>query len=150
VDEPQAGPLGDNQIYQDWYNRSLDKGPLANDIVHRFVTVGLWELPAGHGRAFFQHGVLEKVLGGWNLTPAFIINWGGQFTVTAGNGTATNSPGYRADVVADPNLPWSSAASTGGSIWTPLVPSSRSKPTAFQADSFQRTLREWKHGRISE
>ena len=69
VDEPQAGPLGDNQIYQDWYNRSLDKGPLANDIVHRFVTVGLWEAAGRARAAFFQHGVLEKVLGGWNLTP---------------------------------------------------------------------------------
>ena len=36
---------GDNQVYMDLYNRALDRGPDALDIIHRFSWSSVYELP---------------------------------------------------------------------------------------------------------
>jgi len=52
---------------------------------HRFTATGIFELPFGRGRAFFQQGVLNHVLGGWQIAatyefqPGPLLGWGNIF-----------------------------------------------------------------------
>jgi hypothetical protein len=52
------------------------------DVRHRFVINGIWELPFGHGRRYFNDGLGAKILGGWELTGNFNARSGKPFTVT--------------------------------------------------------------------
>lgn len=52
---------------------------------HRFTATGIFELPFGRGRAFLQHGILNHVLGGWQIAatyefqPGPLLAWGNLF-----------------------------------------------------------------------
>jgi hypothetical protein len=105
--ENTAGDLGDNQTYQDLYNRRLDKGPDALDIVHRFVWSSTWDLPWGKGRQWLNSGLLSHIVGGWGLGSVAMMQSGGPFTITTQtNGTNSFSAGgQRANILRNPNLP---------------------------------------------
>ena len=107
IDESAGGDLGDNQIYQDYYNRRLDKGPLAIDIVHRFAWSSVYDLPLGRNRTWLTNGVLSHVLGGWTVGAISSVQSGGPFTVTMQTNTtnAFSAGGLRANLLRDPNLP---------------------------------------------
>ena len=100
-----AGDLGDDQNYQDVYNRSLDKGPSGLDIRHRFTWSSVYELPFGRTKKWLTTGIGSRVLGGWSLGAIATVQTGGPFTVTTQTNT-TNlfSPSQRANVLRDPNL----------------------------------------------
>ncbi len=103
----QTGSLGDNQNYQDAYNRRLDRGLDALDIRHRFTWSSTYDLPWGTGRRWLSNHWSRHVVGGWNLGAVIQLQTGGPFTVTMNNNT-TNSfsaGGQRANVIGDPNLP---------------------------------------------
>lgn len=103
----EAAGFGDDQIYQDYYNRKLDKGPLTIDIVHRFIWSSVYDLPFGKGRRWLGTGVLSPVLGGWTVGAITTMQSGGPFTVTMQTNTtnAFSAGGLRANVLRDPNLP---------------------------------------------
>ncbi len=105
VDE--AAGFGDNQIFQDYYNRRLDKGPSTIDIVHRFVWSSVYDLPWGKGRRWLPKGALSTILGGWTVGSIASMQSGGPFTVTMQTNTtnAFSAGGLRANVLRDPNLP---------------------------------------------
>jgi len=106
IDESGSGELGDDQLYQDAYNRRLDKGPLSIDIVHRFVWSSVYDLPFGPGRKWLTRGLVSRILGGWTVGTITNIQSGGPFTVTMQtNTTNAFSPGLRANVLRNPNLP---------------------------------------------
>jgi hypothetical protein len=52
---------------------------------HRFTATGIYELPFGKGRRFFQHGLLSRVLGGFQIAatsefqPGPLLAWGNNF-----------------------------------------------------------------------
>ena len=52
---------------------------------HRFTATGIYELPFGKGRAYFHEGILNHVLGGWQLAatyefqPGPMLAWGNIF-----------------------------------------------------------------------
>ncbi|MGH9722248.1 MAG: carboxypeptidase regulatory-like domain-containing protein [Bryobacteraceae bacterium] len=52
---------------------------------HRFTATGIYELPFGRGRAFLQSGVLNHILGGWQIAatyefqPGPLLSWGNLF-----------------------------------------------------------------------
>ncbi len=100
------GSLGDDQIWQDFYNRQLDRGPDSLDIRHRFTWSSTYDLPWGKGRRWVQDGILSHIIGGWKLGAIVQIQTGGPFTVTMNsNGTNSFSAGaQRANVLSDPNL----------------------------------------------
>lgn len=100
------GDLGDNQLNMDIYNRRLDKGPDALDIIHRFVWSSTYDLPWGKGRKWLTSGLLSQVLGGWTLGSISVIQSGGPFTVTMQtNNTNAFSASNRANILRNPNLP---------------------------------------------
>ena len=66
-----------------YYNRSLEKARTAYDTTHRFVSIVTYQLPFGKGRHWMnQGGVLNPVLGGWELTDIQTLQSGPPFTVT--------------------------------------------------------------------
>ncbi len=107
LNESGSGQLGDDQLYQDYYNRRLDKGPLSIDIVHRFVASGVYDLPWGKGRRWLTGGVPAAVLGGWTIGSIVNAQSGGPFTVTMQTNTtnAFSAGALRANVLRNPNLP---------------------------------------------
>ena len=52
---------------------------------HRFTATGIYELPFGKGRAFFQTGILNHILGGWQIAATYefqtgpLLAWGNIF-----------------------------------------------------------------------
>jgi len=53
---------------QNPYNLKAEKSVSFQDIPHTFVISYLYELPAGPGKKYFNHGVASKVLGGWQVS----------------------------------------------------------------------------------
>lgn len=107
INESGSGNLGDDQIYQDYYNRRLDKGPLSIDIVHRFIASAVYDLPWGKGRRWLTGGWAAAVLGGWTIGAIVNVQSGGPFTVTTQTNTtnAFSAGAQRPNVLRDPNLP---------------------------------------------
>ena len=68
IDHGNTGQVGDNSLYMNYYNRKLDKGPNAIDIVHRFTLNSVWDLPFGSGRQYVQNGPLSHIIGGWTVS----------------------------------------------------------------------------------
>ncbi len=99
--------LGDNQVNSNYYNRRLDRGPDALDIIHRFSWSATYDLPWGKGRKWLSSGPLAALAGGWTIGSIVNLQSGGPFTVTM-NADTTNafpSGSLRANVLRDPNLP---------------------------------------------
>ncbi len=63
------------------------------DIPHRFVISGIYELPLGPKKQFFNHGVAGAIVGGWQLS----------WTGTSQSGTPIPLPDYY--INGDPRLP---------------------------------------------
>jgi hypothetical protein len=53
---------------QNPYNLKGEKAVSYQDIPHTFVLSYLYELPAGPGKKYFNHGVASRVLGGWQVS----------------------------------------------------------------------------------
>ena len=64
-----SGELGNNQIWQDVYNRRLDKGPDALDIIHRFTFNATYDLPcwARDVKWLTSVALASVILGGWKI-----------------------------------------------------------------------------------
>jgi len=61
------------------------------DIPNNFQIGGLYDLPFGKGKAYFQNGLASHVLGGWEINGTFSAYSGLPFTVTA-SGASLNAP----------------------------------------------------------
>ncbi|MGI8564952.1 MAG: TonB-dependent receptor domain-containing protein [Pyrinomonadaceae bacterium] len=97
---------GSNSFPQDARNYDAWHGPSDFDVRHRFVINGIWELPFGRGRAYFQEGVGAALLGGWELSGSFNARTGRPFTVTqSGDPLALGSLSTTLpDVIGDPEI----------------------------------------------
>ncbi|MCC7499331.1 MAG: TonB-dependent receptor [Bryobacterales bacterium] len=106
-DLDETAGYGDNQTYQDFYNRRADKGPSTIDIVHRFMWSSLYDLPLGKGRRWMQQGPLAHALGGWTVGSIVAMQSGGPFTVQMQTNTTNAFPAgaLRANTLRDANLP---------------------------------------------
>jgi hypothetical protein len=73
-----SGTVGDGWQYYNW---DLTKGPTSFDTRHRFILQGMYDLPVGQGRKFMNTGgVLNAVLGGWNVVVIETIQSGPAVT----------------------------------------------------------------------
>lgn len=68
---------------------------------HRFTATGIFEFPFGKGRAFFQTGILNHILGGWQsavtyeFQPGPLLSWGNYFyygDINSFEADATSAP----------------------------------------------------------
>ncbi len=93
--------------YQDVRNLRIEKSVDNQDVPHRFVASGLYDLPFGKGRRFggSAHPLIEAVLGGWTVGSIVTASSGLPFSPTVtGNpaNTGTINIVNRPDVVGDP------------------------------------------------
>ncbi|NJM52380.1 MAG: TonB-dependent receptor [Blastocatellia bacterium] len=76
------------------------------DVRHRVVVNGIWELPFGKNKSYFQSGIGGTILGGWVLTGSMNTRTGRPFTVTQSGdplrlGSLTTT---LADLVGNPTI----------------------------------------------
>src|SRR5262249_29138468 len=78
----------DNTSHQDARNLEADRGNSGNDVRHRFTFGGLYELPFGAGKSMASNasGLLNALVGGWQIGSVAVIQSGLPFTVTGGAG----------------------------------------------------------------
>ena len=84
-----ANAQGASSTPFDIYNRGLNYGEPQYDHRHAFQAHGTIELAFGHGKKFASHlpGLLDRVVGGWELAPIFTYYSGCPFTVYSGANT---------------------------------------------------------------
>jgi hypothetical protein len=85
------------------YNRRLDRSLDPEDITHRLVISGVYELPFGPGKAFLSgtRGLAAWLVSGWQINSVTTMQSGTPLAVRgANNFTGVNYP----DVVRDPAL----------------------------------------------
>lgn len=107
VDE-WAGAAETGLQIEDAYDRIRERGNTGYLPRHRFFTNLIWQLPAGHGRRYVNRtGVLDWVLGGWQLSTTFMTQTGQYFTPSFSGPDPSNTQAFggRPDRVGDGNLP---------------------------------------------
>ena len=81
----KAMETGEN--HQNSYDIAASNSIASYDIPHRFVTSVLYELPFGRGRRFGNgwHGLVNGVLGGWQINGIVTMQSGSPLSITASN-----------------------------------------------------------------
>ena len=64
------------------------------DQKHRFVSSINYELPFGGGKAYFQHGLMSHILGGFEVDAITTYGSGAPYTVTLNSGVNSGSPSW--------------------------------------------------------
>jgi hypothetical protein len=101
-----TGPVANFPV-ADSFNRALEKDVSTGDIPNVFVTSFTYELPVGKGKRVNLSGVVDKLLGGWNINGTILLQSGMPFSVTQ----ITNFNAFagfgaqRPNVLRNPNLP---------------------------------------------
>ncbi len=70
---------------------TLEKKRTSNDITHIFKANGLYELPFGPDKRWFNSGVASRVLGGWQLSGIFDKRGGRPVSFVSNRGTVNRS-----------------------------------------------------------
>ena len=90
-----------------WFKHpEWEYGNASFDVRHRFTTSYIYELPFGRGKPLLGagSGILEQVVGGWQVAGITTVSSGNWFTPTDSNGNFANSDGLQMpDRIADPN-----------------------------------------------
>ncbi len=132
---PEGWSNGQAQSVQNWYNTSLEKSVMSDDIPRSLVASYVYELPVGKGRKFApSNKILEGAIGGWQV--AGISNFKDGFPLAITNATNnSNSFGgnQRPNVVGNPNL-------SNKSIYEYFNTAAFSQPAPFTFGDAPRTL----------
>ncbi|HUV91944.1 MAG TPA: TonB-dependent receptor, partial [Anaerolineales bacterium] len=108
TDDDEIGDVEGGVTIEDTYNLQRERGNAEFDPRQRFVSSVIWALPVGNGKAFLnRHGILNVVLGGWQLSGNFTAQTGQFYTpqFSGADPSNTNTFGGRPDVIGNPNLP---------------------------------------------
>ncbi len=105
------GPTQNNSDFRDFRHASAERGNSDFDVRHRFVLNSIYELPFGHGKKFLGQagGIMNQVVGGWQIATILSVSSGNWYTMLDGNGNFANADGgaggvsQRPDRVGDPN-----------------------------------------------
>ncbi len=109
--EAQTNGYADSVGYvigdQDRRNNRNTYALSGQDIPHRFVVSGLWDMPVGKGRKLdFNNWALNNIIGGWQIGGAFTAQSGTPMQIGGGNTNAINGRPNRISGV-DVELPQS-------------------------------------------
>ncbi len=103
---PEGWTNGQAQAVQNWYNNSLEKSLMSNDIPRSLVASYVYELPVGKGRAYApSNKIVNNVIGGWQV--AGVSSFKDGFPLSVQNATNnTNSFGgnQRPNILGNPTL----------------------------------------------
>ena len=90
LDDASSASLGsaNNGDFRDQTNPDLDYGNSDFDIRHRFVLSYMYDLPFGHGKLLGKSasGVLDQIIGNWQLAGIFSAATGNWYTVSDASG----------------------------------------------------------------
>jgi len=83
-----SGPFGSGGGHQNVRNLDADRGNSLTDVRHRYVANWLYEMPFGKGKRFLGggSGVVNSIVGDWQVGGVVTIQSGSPFTVTGGAG----------------------------------------------------------------
>jgi hypothetical protein len=97
---------GDTLFPQNSYNLRAERALSSFHTAHRSVTSVLYELPVGRGRRFInREGVVDAVLGGWQLGSIVTLQSGFPYTVTSGRDQSNTGAGFdRPNATGQPAL----------------------------------------------
>lgn len=105
-----SGSPIDPAIAQDANDLGAERGLSAFDMRHRFTLSGVFELPFGSGKKLLdRNGVLDKIVGGWSLSPILVLSSGVPLTVRDFTDPCLVAGPFitscRPNLVGNPNLP---------------------------------------------
>jgi hypothetical protein len=105
--------LGGSTNLQNPLDLRQEKSLSANDVAHRFIATGDYQLPIGRGRMFGKsmNRVLDGFVGGWEISGIFTLQSGPPLQVNQSGGTLWNGV-QRPNLLRDP--------ATSGSIYDRL------------------------------
>jgi hypothetical protein len=132
---PEGWTNGQAQSVQNWYNTSLEKSLMIDDIPQSLVFSYVYELPVGKGRALApSNKIVDAVVGGWQLAGISTFKDGFPLSITnATNNTNSFGGGQRPNVVANPNL-------SNSNIYEWFNTAAFAQPAAFTFGNAPRTL----------
>lgn len=99
---------GNGNLFQIADRPDLARGNATIDTPQRFTGALVYEMPFGHGRTYMNRGgVLDFVLGGWQMSGIFVAESGVPFTVTTSGSNLSGSlvGTWLPNRIADGNLP---------------------------------------------
>ncbi len=123
-----GGQSGSQSAYfQNEYNAASEWGPCFYDVGQIFSGFVSYDLPFGRNRMFAKNlnKVVNAFVGDWQVNAIPTFHSGFPLTISANDGTNTNSRGARADCLAPPTVfgtQNASAASGGGYQWFSPAP----------------------------
>ncbi|PYV83994.1 MAG: hypothetical protein DMG05_25195, partial [Acidobacteria bacterium] len=103
VGRTEGGPTLENA-----FDRARERGNAQFSPRQRFVSSMIWQLPVGSGRRFLnQPGVLDWILGGWQLSTIYNYQTGEFLTPTFSGSDPSNTQTFGGipDRIGDGNLP---------------------------------------------
>jgi hypothetical protein len=103
---PEGWTNGNAQNVRNWYNTSLEKSYMLNDIPRSLVASYVYELPVGKGKAYAPSSkVVNAIIGGWQISGISSFKDGFPLSITdATNNTNSFGGNQRPNVVSNPTL----------------------------------------------
>jgi hypothetical protein len=136
---------GDNTTLQNIYNRAAERSLSTNCIPRRLVMAPVYELPFGKGRKWLnQGGVVNGILGGWQVSSVGKLQSGAPFGTTVLNGgrdvLGDQSGTLRPDLVGNPTSSTKGQPAVGirGIQW--FNPAAFAMPAKYTYGSEARTI----------
>jgi hypothetical protein len=122
-----------NQLsFTTFRNKGYDKGPSPFDLRNVFKADGIWELPFGPGRRWSTgNGIVNRVIGGWQVTSINRLQTGRNFLLTSGQGGTfnNNDPGVFLNGITVKQLQASLGVRNAGNGQIVYFPSSLVQPS---------------------
>ena len=97
ADNSNASPgVAQFSMAQNALNRHAEKGPSDIDVPQRFVASYGWELPFGNGRRLLNgSGMLDRMVGGWQMTGIATLSSGNPFDLQVSPSTLNTGTAQR-------------------------------------------------------
>ena len=103
--DPLVAPGGNRNIARNSFNLHEERGSSDYDLRHRLIVNFLYELPFGSGRRYLNHGIVARVLGGWELSGLSTFQSGHPFDIYSSRDSEYTGLSNRPDLVGNPSIP---------------------------------------------
>jgi hypothetical protein len=132
---PEGWTNSQAQSVRNWYNTSLEKSLMINDIPRSLVASYVYELPVGKGRAYApSSNIVNGIIGGWQVAGVFSFKDGFPLSVTdATNNTNSFGGNQRPNISSNPSL-------SNPSIYRWFNTNAFSQPSPFTFGDAPRTM----------
>ncbi|HEY3937504.1 MAG TPA: TonB-dependent receptor [Bryobacteraceae bacterium] len=132
---PEGWTNGQAQSVRNWYNTSLEKSLMIDDIPRSLVVSYVYELPVGKGKPFApSNKVVDAAIGGWQVAGISNFKDGFPLSITdATNNTNSFGGNQRPNIVGNPNL-------NGNSIYEFFNTAAFTQPLPFTFGNVPRTM----------